>query len=263
MTPNTSSYRHEEGTVREIPPTIAKHGTLWTERVEIRLNLRGSYSSKDRTYHRMQVLYLSDRLPLITPRMQFHPLPGRLPYITPRLSYNSLQQIVAFRDNQNRNMIDHLTLTACPRPPVAVVKKENNQEPPPLTSEPIMRYKYRKPHGQPGRPNSGGYNLENVLLEQCNWSREVFQRIQKRVQHLAERRLITNQSFQAQDTKSVKKVSTEYGLSDYEDFWPITAMLKLYLKARSEAYRKDNLLSRRRPRRQRSTDLGQSSDDCT
>jgi hypothetical protein len=34
--------------------------------------------------------------------------------------------------------------------------------------------KYQPPTGQPGRPNCGGYNLENKLLHEYEWSRETF-----------------------------------------------------------------------------------------
>ncbi|KAJ7153726.1 hypothetical protein C8R46DRAFT_1042108 [Mycena filopes] len=165
----------------------------------------------------MQVPVLGHSLPLISPRMEFHlPSPGRLPHITPRLSYNSLQEIVASRTNQDRRIAQPTSMVLLPHA-VFVPKNEEKEEFHPPTPNSLMTYKYKKPQGQPGRPNSGGYNLENVLLEQCNWSREFFQRIQhasqKQVQCLAEKNLVTKQSFQTQDFKSVKKLCREAGSS--------------------------------------------------
>ncbi|KAJ6546681.1 hypothetical protein DFH09DRAFT_1506355 [Mycena vulgaris] len=102
---------------------------------------------------------------------------------------------------------------------------------------------YKEPHGQPGRPNSGGYSLEPTLIEVGKWTKDAFTLIQSDVHYAADRDLDTAKSFQFQDaqkvTKLCKAMATKYGMEEqYEDYWPYRAMLKMHLKNRSEAHRK-------------------------
>ncbi|KAJ7482932.1 hypothetical protein B0H11DRAFT_1915012 [Mycena galericulata] len=102
--------------------------------------------------------------------------------------------------------------------------------------------KYKTPPGQPGRPNSGGFNLKRKLLQDCEWTREAYNTIQADVHSLAKANLDTSQSYQHQNNEKLRKLCKEiaekHDLRRYEDFWPIRAMLKLYLKTSSETHRR-------------------------
>ncbi|KAJ7730580.1 hypothetical protein B0H16DRAFT_1733736 [Mycena metata] len=102
--------------------------------------------------------------------------------------------------------------------------------------------KYKTPLGQPGRPNCGGYNLEHKLLQDCAWTREMYDAVQVHVHLLAKRDLDLTKSYQQQNTDKLRKLCQEivenYKLHQYQDSWPIRAMLKLYLKASSESHRR-------------------------
>ncbi|KAJ7730561.1 hypothetical protein B0H16DRAFT_1469533 [Mycena metata] len=198
--------------------------------------------------------YLDRGLPLISPRMEFSPFPThQLPSITPRLGYNSLQRLVGLRTDGEisthafTNVGRNAALT---QDVVGVCSTVNSTMDGTMTTA-RPKHKYKSPSGQPGRPNSGGYNLENTLLQECHWTKDKFQRVQIDVHGLAKQTLVTRLSYQMQDPKDVKRlcaqISAIHELREYEDFWPVRAMLKLFLKAKSEAYRRKHCLNR--PRR--------------
>ncbi|KAJ7175583.1 hypothetical protein C8R46DRAFT_1030621 [Mycena filopes] len=99
--------------------------------------------------------------------------------------------------------------------------------------------KYAAPTGQPGRPNSGGYHLEQKLIHEYNWTKERFSAIQKQLE--------ISKSYQYQDTDTMgnlcHKLSGEHDLGGYDDYWPLRAMFKLYLKTSSQAYRRAQRVS--------------------
>ncbi|KAJ7482904.1 hypothetical protein B0H11DRAFT_1914986 [Mycena galericulata] len=207
--------------------------------------------ARDAFVARMQP-YLDRHLPLISPRMEFTIYSaGPLPCITPRLDYANIQRIVDLRNRQSIHI--------CPGPDKPVrgehaedqsgvgklPQKDTGSE---LTSLP---HKYKAPPGQPGRPNSGGYSLEYTLLQQYRWTKEKLNCVQDHVQRLARNQLVTKLSYQMQDPGDVKKlckeITAQHDLAGYEDYWPIRAMLKLYLKSKSEVYRRKHMLNKPRP----------------
>ncbi|KAF8805352.1 hypothetical protein BYT27DRAFT_7105116 [Phlegmacium glaucopus] len=137
------------------------------------------------------------------------------------------------------------TPKAFPPPPIITVRMEF----PSITilqqhersSTPEIRKpnkKTPKPQGEAGRPQSGGYNLQDKL----GWNDRTYEIIVALVHKLAKTKLNTTKSFRSQDMKIVKQicntVSKEYPiLKDYEKDWPTRDMLKLHLKYTSEASR--------------------------
>ncbi|KAF8817371.1 hypothetical protein BYT27DRAFT_7039951, partial [Phlegmacium glaucopus] len=95
--------------------------------------------------------------------------------------------------------------------------------------------KILKPQGEAGRPQSGGYNLQ----EKLDWNDRTYESIIV-IHKLAKMKLNTTKSFHSQDKKTIKHicnaVSKEYPLlKDYEKDWLTRDMLKLHLKYTSKA----------------------------
>ncbi|KAK7013885.1 hypothetical protein R3P38DRAFT_3206451 [Favolaschia claudopus] len=169
-----------------------------------------------------------------------------LPLITPRLNYSRIQQLVT-----SRNLCELDSQGTRSRDPAEVLQKKKDEL---LVDREGVAHSagYKSPPGQPGRPNSGGYNLERTLLEECAWTKDKFDTVQNQVRRLANKNLNPRVCYQMQNPDEVKKlckqISVIHGLDGYEKFWPIKAMLKLHLKASSEAYRKEHMLNKPRPR---------------
>ncbi|SJL15222.1 uncharacterized protein ARMOST_18708 [Armillaria ostoyae] len=92
-----------------------------------------------------------------------------------------------------------------------------------------------KPPGEPGRPKSGGYNLEQAL----GWPDAIYQQVVNHVHREAHRRLETRKSFKNQSVKEIQAICdsamNEHSiLRVYENAWPVRDMLKLRLKYTSE-----------------------------
>jgi len=132
-----------------------------------------------------------------------------------------------------------------------------------------------KPAGEPGRPNSGGYSLEDSLAP---WGREELVKVMVRTKKISNNRavleLISNVDIHEEngrpETRSQEEVqqtrlqaswlimwhsepslsmhisihetpqlARNYPIVDkYEDRWPVRAILKMHLKATSEIYRR-------------------------
>ncbi|KAK0488160.1 hypothetical protein EDD18DRAFT_1110527 [Armillaria luteobubalina] len=92
-----------------------------------------------------------------------------------------------------------------------------------------------KPPGEPGRPKSGGYNLEQAL----SWPDAIYQQVVNHVHREAHRRLETRKSFKNQKAEEIQAicdaaVNDHSILRVYENAWPVRDMLKLRLKYTSE-----------------------------
>jgi hypothetical protein len=154
--------------------------------------------------HRDRIPYLDRGLPIISPRIEFSPFSaGLLPSITPRLDYDSIRRLVALRNPQEsayerfgegtiNNPTDilplHSEVVATDKSPISA------------SIEIFPKKKYKSPAGQPGRPNSGGYNLEQTLLRECNWTENKFQTVQVRA-------------------RQIETVSAEEGARDRSTVW--------------------------------------------
>ncbi|KAK0460416.1 uncharacterized protein EV420DRAFT_1478202 [Desarmillaria tabescens] len=92
-----------------------------------------------------------------------------------------------------------------------------------------------KPPGEPGRPKSGGYNLEQTL----SWPDAIYQQVVNHVHREAHHRLETKKSFKNQSVKQIQAICddavNEHSiLRVYENAWPVRDMPKLRLKYTSE-----------------------------
>ncbi|KAJ7033321.1 hypothetical protein C8F04DRAFT_1184306 [Mycena alexandri] len=52
-----------------------------------------------------------------------------------------------------------------------------------------------KPRGQPNRPGSGGYNLENYMVQLCGWTQDQFAEVQGKVHALAGEKLDVKKQY--------------------------------------------------------------------
>ncbi|KAJ6482339.1 hypothetical protein C8R47DRAFT_1218010 [Mycena vitilis] len=109
-----------------------------------------------------------------------------------------------------------------------------------------------KPPGQPNRPGSGGYNLENHLVQKCGWTQEEFEEVQSKVHALAGEKLDLSMSYQRQQMRTIESicdaVKQDHACArGFEKCWATRDMLKVYLKNTSEASRRRNRDRRVRP----------------
>ncbi|KAJ7021939.1 hypothetical protein C8F04DRAFT_1273160 [Mycena alexandri] len=110
-----------------------------------------------------------------------------------------------------------------------------------------------KPPGQPNRPGSGGYNLENYMVQLCGWTQDQFAEVQGKVHALAGEKLDVSKSYQKQVPNTLTcicdAVKKQYPITrGFDKSWVIRDMLKVYLKNTSETSR------RRRPRNASASD---------
>lgn len=96
-----------------------------------------------------------------------------------------------------------------------------------------------KPQGEPNRPGSTGYNLKQTL----NWRDELFSEFQKFTHDQCNEFLDNTKPMARQDASAVKRVcdlvkSMFSELERYDEDWPTRALIKMRLKAQSEAAKK-------------------------
>ncbi|RXW11617.1 hypothetical protein EST38_g14237, partial [Candolleomyces aberdarensis] len=96
-----------------------------------------------------------------------------------------------------------------------------------------------KPPGEPGRPNSGGFGLEQAL----GWPLKEVKNLSVWVGKQAEEKLDVSQGFSGQDTNAIEDIcllaTVNFPiLKQYELCWPVRSILKLKLKTTSEKARK-------------------------
>ncbi|TFK19203.1 hypothetical protein FA15DRAFT_549499, partial [Coprinopsis marcescibilis] len=97
----------------------------------------------------------------------------------------------------------------------------------------------KKPPGEPGRPNSGGFNVEKAM----KWSKEDFTKIQTFVSSECDKTLDTDFSMANQEEEDLKRICKSAcdmfpALRRFEDDWPARSLMKLYLKKTSEQARR-------------------------
>ncbi len=114
--------------------------------------------------------------------------------------------------------------------------------------------KISKPPGEPGRPRSGGYKLEDVL----GWNEATFDAVrvsirlenhihaynlQDHVHALAKKKLDMEKSYRYQSSDNIQTICKMANdvypiLKDYKNFWPVLDILKLHLKYTSQSNRR-------------------------
>ncbi|KDR65389.1 hypothetical protein GALMADRAFT_148733 [Galerina marginata CBS 339.88] len=181
---------------------------------------------------------MSRHLPLITTRIQFtaNKIPA-LPAITPRTFF-------AKAEGQSRDLTPSEHGASGDEEPGHVadenrVLADDESE---LSDDPeeVFASLVPKPAGEPGRPNSGGYSLEDALAP---WGKEQLGKVMKFTKKMADLSLETKKSYSKQNTNQVAR--NHPILNKYEDHWPTRAILKMHLKATSENFRRDGLQRKR------------------
>ncbi|KDR65527.1 hypothetical protein GALMADRAFT_148634 [Galerina marginata CBS 339.88] len=100
--------------------------------------------------------------------------------------------------------------------------------------------KIPKPAGEPGRPGSGGYSIDDAL---ASWGKEEVLKVNKLVKKFADLKLDKTKSYSKQSGRKVNDICEDVArhhdiIRKYDDFWPIRGMLKMYLKTTSEVHRR-------------------------
>ncbi|KAJ3500744.1 hypothetical protein NLJ89_g9655 [Agrocybe chaxingu] len=101
--------------------------------------------------------------------------------------------------------------------------------------------KIPKPPGEPGRPNSGGYNIESELR---GWTPALIADVNQLVKRKADEHLEIGRSYSRQRPADITTVclliKKEFPVvNKYQNYWPIRDMLKLYLKYMAEKEKKE------------------------
>ncbi|PPQ95087.1 hypothetical protein CVT25_002829 [Psilocybe cyanescens] len=121
-----------------------------------------------------------------------------------------------------------------------------------------------KPVGEPGRPGSGGFNLEDILQNTYNWTKKDVETLLVRVYSYVSRYLFLIsysilQAYIHREATRTLRLDTSYCsqnqtlinkicemamdadhwpvLTNYDNCWPVRSALKLILKYKSEALR--------------------------
>lgn len=140
-------------------------------------------------------------LPLISPRIEFRLFSSRpLPSITPRMNCDDLlldpeQQGGAGPGAADGTRGAGLQGVAVPSQIVEPQGGGHNTEQEgggthrdaSFADELETPAKYKVPLGQPSRPNSGGYNLENKLTMECGWTKEQLKSVQVSIASLQQK----------------------------------------------------------------------------
>ncbi|KAJ2924030.1 hypothetical protein H1R20_g13066, partial [Candolleomyces eurysporus] len=171
-------------------------------------------------------------LPSITQDENFETrLPGSLPLITPEINFKFTRE--SFHAQK-----------LMPEVKVAVFQdiqcgEEDVQSSAIGSGGPAL---IAKPPGEPGRPNSGGFGLEQAL----GWPSRELKALSEWVGKQAEEKLDISQGFSGQDSDAIEDVcilaiARFPALRQYELCWPVRSILKLKLKATSEKARKSDV----------------------
>ncbi|KAF8890596.1 hypothetical protein BD779DRAFT_1469127 [Infundibulicybe gibba] len=184
-------------------------------------------------------LYVERHHPVITPRIEFKPAtPRPLPSITSRIEFTAerLAYVGTAADEPSECVED------------AGSNREADQTPPRIT---LPRSNKRaatgvpKPPGEPGRPGSGGYCVETVLVTNYQWTKDSVRELTEAVRAAARRELNLTKSFRSQNKAAIRAICDQMMqddhwplLKDYDDCWPVRSILKLNLKYRAEASRR-------------------------
>ncbi|PPQ82854.1 hypothetical protein CVT26_008104 [Gymnopilus dilepis] len=191
----------------------------------------------------MKTSIIRRHLPLITPRVEFsfvdYSSQLQAPNITPRMDFQTL----CLQSDGNSTINLHAETDEGQAAGNIFEGQDAGESEDSETSdsgrddaktEAVMRKhtKIPKPCGEPGRPGSGGYNIESVLI---GWTAELILEVKNYVKN--------NTGIMLDETKRYGKqkppAKQRFPIIDkYENHWPIRDMLKLHLKAASRAYRK-------------------------
>ncbi|KDR77444.1 hypothetical protein GALMADRAFT_138555 [Galerina marginata CBS 339.88] len=185
---------------------------------------------------------ISRPLPLITHRIQFSSkVLSTTPVVTSRLEFGqqTLKRAPVSYVERELTPADH---SYGDSPLNEDIESElsdlsDSEEAP---AQPPTSKKITKPSGEPGRPGSGGYSIDDAL---ASWGKEEVLKVNKLVKKLADLKLDKTKSYSKQNSKKVNDICQEVSrhhdiIEKYEDFWPIRGMLKMHLKTTSEAHRR-------------------------
>ena len=112
---------------------------------------------------------IARQLPLITSRIEFHPskAAGGQSVITPRINFDEISGLLTDLTGSVQ-----LEDEGSDRSDVTMEDNEDDEEP--VESCNKSMNKIPKPQGEPGRPNCGGYSIENEL---CGWSPDLLENV--------------------------------------------------------------------------------------
>ncbi|KDR65799.1 hypothetical protein GALMADRAFT_148382 [Galerina marginata CBS 339.88] len=184
---------------------------------------------------------ISRHLPLITHRVQFSSkVSSTAPLVTHRLEFD--RQTAASKKPQ----LERRELTPSDSGSERNKDKDLESDLSDLTdseeeaTHSAVSKKIPKPAGEPGRPGSGGYSIDDTL---ASWGKEEVLKVNKLVKKLADLKLDKTKSYSKQNGRKVNDICEEVArhhdiILKYDDFWPIRGMLKMYLKTTSEIHRR-------------------------
>ncbi|KAF9472478.1 hypothetical protein BDN70DRAFT_938156 [Pholiota conissans] len=198
--------------------------------------------------------YLLRHRPLITPRISFRLAPpAPLPTLTPRIEFNSeyLKRQRAPEDSevstgakrQRRSQTPQASASANQDETLQLIDDEGDEEDDSITPTPAGEKLISKPQGEPGRPGSGGFSLEDALEHEHNWSKTEVENLNKLVREVAEKSMNMTVTYKKQDKEKIQDICDKVQeqiphLAQYEECWPVRSVLKLVLKYRSESSRR-------------------------
>ncbi|KNZ78236.1 hypothetical protein J132_01447 [Termitomyces sp. J132] len=87
-------------------------------------------------------------------------------------------------------------------------KSDGEPEVEPRRSQRCSGKKFLWPNGEPGRPNSGGFNLSSELVK-TGWTIQTVECFLEDVYELAKKKLDLTKSYQKQDNNEIKKLCKE------------------------------------------------------
>ncbi|CAA7270444.1 unnamed protein product [Cyclocybe aegerita] len=187
---------------------------------------------------------ISCHLPIITPRIEFTNTNSirLLPIITPRINFalewteslhlaehDDTDSIAAASDNSP----DDATLGSEMEDQDDITDLDKNK-------------KILKPPGEPGRLNSGGYNIDNELR---GWTLALIADVNQFIKQKADEHLDIGQSYSKQRAADVTSVCLMVKkqfpvVEKYDNCWPVRDMLKLYLRYMAEKEQKEGAASK-------------------
>lgn len=134
----------------------------------------------------MRDAFVLKHLPLITPRIEFHPAPPPdLPVLTTRIDFTRDHLRIWHPESPVPHQLAqlHRERYCTPEPPSSAQERRNPSEDvgeqAPCLSVPEQSSTFAlicEPPGQPGRPGSGGYCLEDVLRQTHGWTKSSIDR---------------------------------------------------------------------------------------
>jgi len=124
----------------------------------------------------VRIIHLRKHHPLVTPRIEFRMgPPPPLPLLTPRIEFDP-DALVHARppsdgDNEGgHNKCRRLSFSGRHNGDDSTVPGDDD-----LSSAPASSTLIVKPAGEPGKPGSGGFSLENVLINVHKWMKKDYE----------------------------------------------------------------------------------------